>query len=134
MLQHEAQAAHRLAGGDAEHEVAGAQRSSSSRTPGNSGSWKSGAGAVRVDGRLVVLGQPLTERGVRHGRQLLHRLGQGQAHDPPDRLGRRRRQALGAEGRLGAGDDAGLAVDERAVAVEHNQPHDGVIPVIVSSP
>jgi hypothetical protein len=45
----------------------------------------------------------------------------GQADDPADRLRPRRRQALGPERRLGTGDDGGLAVDQRAVAVEDDE-------------
>ena len=68
-----------------------------------------------------MLGQPRGHRRVGLDHQLQHRLDQRQPDDAPDRLGRRRPQALGTERRLGTGDDGRLAVDQRAVAVEDDQ-------------
>ena len=56
------------------------------------------------------------------GREQPDCLRQAQPDDPADLVAVRQRQAGSGKGRFHSGDYPGLAIDQRAVAVEHGEP------------
>jgi hypothetical protein len=124
-----------LAGGDAEQPAGIAQ---AVEQIGNTGIKRlrieRPVGAQPLEGALVILCKADVQIMLGVGQQHLHRFNQAQANNAADGVIRRRRQPMPCKALPHGAQDVNLAVDQRAVAIEHREFHHTRVLLIAAAP